>query len=470
MHHRHMPRQTLFVAAALLAASPLVHAQKLGEVPRFEPSKDAEAGKVLEWTTPEGQEYWYRLPKKARGGRKPALILMLHGTGLNHGWSFWNYPIASGEFRGDDIVVSPDGLTPGNGDTFNFVQAKDDREQIRGLIEHFRGRFEVGNVYLYGHSQGAFFAYWFAGEHPELVDGIVAHAGNVLANVKHPKLAKEKVAIGILHARSDQVVPVVCAESTQKVYEEQGYTKLKCWIVEDIRPEAGHWPLPPHVTTMFEWLDSVCTGDAAQAVEVAVSALLRETPDLATAVRAAADARAQVKKYRGEDAAAVAQRLGLVERALGALGAATGSRVTAAINEHEGGKAPGPYAADVRWARRELGALDAFEAATKPHAALFKKHDKALTKLARLDGDLDARYVKTLTDILEDSWLAPDWDAVHARESKRAEGGAEAAASLAQQLGRLGTECGAAPSEPWIAAVREARDGFVSANPGLSSD
>ena len=135
----------LVVAAMVLSAAPGL-TQKLGEVPRVKPSAQAPKGEVLEWTSAEGQEYWYRLPKKARGRRKPCLIFMLHGTGLNHGWSFWNYPIAKGAFRGDDIVVSPDGLTPGQGETFNFVQGKKDGEQIEHLIELFRGQFDIGNV------------------------------------------------------------------------------------------------------------------------------------------------------------------------------------------------------------------------------------------------------------------------------------------------------------------------------------
>src|SRR5262249_43408559 len=152
--------------------------------------------------------------------KPPALVLMLHGTGLKWGWAFWNYPIEKGQFRGDDVVVAPEAMTPGGQDVFNFVQNKADGDQIAGIIAYFRKRFPIGRVYLYGHSQGAFFTYWFAGEHPELVDGIVAHAGNVLGNVKHPKAAKEKVAIGILHGRADAVVPVDCAYATEKLYKE----------------------------------------------------------------------------------------------------------------------------------------------------------------------------------------------------------------------------------------------------------
>jgi len=62
-------------------------------------SAKAPSGKVLEWTSPQGQPYWYRMPEERRPGRKPNLILMLHGTGMRWGWAFWNYPIASGAFR-----------------------------------------------------------------------------------------------------------------------------------------------------------------------------------------------------------------------------------------------------------------------------------------------------------------------------------------------------------------------------------
>jgi predicted esterase len=205
-------------------------------------------------------------------------LLMLHGTGLNHGWSFWNYPIL-GDFRRRDIVVSPDGLTPGHGDTFNFVQGQKDGEQIAGLITEFKKRFPVGRVYLYGHSQGAFFCYWFAGEHPGLVDGIVAHAGNVL-DVNHGKLSKEKVAIGILHGRADAVVPVECATRTEKIYRDQGYQKLKLEIVEGLTEQSGHWPLPNHVAKLLEWLDQVSVQSAARAVRTAASALCGQNPDL----------------------------------------------------------------------------------------------------------------------------------------------------------------------------------------------
>ena len=176
----------------------------------------------------------------------------------------------------------------------------EDGEQIAALITDFKQRFPIGRVYLYGHSQGAFFCYWFAGEHPELIDGIVAHAGNVL-DVKHGKLAKQKVAIGILHGRADAVVPVDCALRTEKIYREQGYEKLKLEIVEGLTEQSGHWPLPVQVAQMLNWLDQVSTQSAAQAVRTAASELRREQPDLRVVTEQLTKARKLLPKAEDAD-------------------------------------------------------------------------------------------------------------------------------------------------------------------------
>lgn len=449
------------------SASP-VHGQERGRVPRVEPRPDAEPNAVLEWTTPEGQEYWYRLPKPKRGAT-PALVVMLHGTGLDHGWAFWNYPIADGGFRPDDIVVSPDGLTPGNGETFNFAQNSTDEEQIVGLIETFRSRFEIGNVYLYGHSQGAFFAYWFAGERPELVDGIVAHAGNALGNVRHPKLAKEKVAIGILHARSDQVVSVVCAEESHELYEAEGYRRLRCDIIEDIRPEAGHWPLPVHVAELFEWLDSVCTNDAGQAMRVVTRALFSDEVDLAVAVRAAREGHELLRRERGDAKAALAARLELLDQALDAAAAAVWADLEAALAANDGGKRPGAFAADVRWARRVLAEHEGFEDAAKPVSSLAKKHDKRLAKLSKVKDPDSKKYAGALLAALEESWFAREWDDVHARATRRVAAGWQPVEGLAAELAALAESHGSAPSAAIQDAARRALVAFAEAHPEVLS-
>src|ERR1044071_6470373 len=112
----------LFILTAVL----LIPAAEEKPPPRVEPSPRAPLGQVLEWTSVRGKPYWYRLPRKLDARKPPHLVLMLHGTGLKWGWAFWNYPIAAGGFRGSDVVVAPEGMAPGGGDTFNFMQGKPD--------------------------------------------------------------------------------------------------------------------------------------------------------------------------------------------------------------------------------------------------------------------------------------------------------------------------------------------------------
>ncbi len=48
------------------------------------------------------------------------MTLILHGSNLSAGWGFWNHK--AGEFRADDVVVSPDGSTPNGRGGFKFLR------------------------------------------------------------------------------------------------------------------------------------------------------------------------------------------------------------------------------------------------------------------------------------------------------------------------------------------------------------
>jgi len=363
-----------FIAVFLLTV--LLPAQKIGEVARVRPSKKAPRGETLEWTSKAERPFWYRLPTKIDARKPPDLILMLHGTGLNHGWSFWNYGIGAGRFRPDDIVVSPDGCTPG-GATFNFTQNKKDGDQIADLIRLFKKTYPIDNVYLYGHSQGAFFCYWFAGEHPELVDAFIAHAGNVLS-VKHPKAARENIGVAILHADADQVVNVACAHRSHKIYKDQGYKKLKLEIVEGLRKQAGHWPLPEHVKKLLEWCDRVSTKTAGGALDIAEDAALKDPVALVTVSEALTSATTLLKKHRGKDKAALTLRLkslsDLITKAGDAHGASFAGLKSADLKTY------GPWAAHFRSVHRAVASDPGFKKAARLLVSKARTDTKAAKK------------------------------------------------------------------------------------------
>ena len=410
------PWRALLITALLSTGA---FAQK--EAERVEPSDSAPKGEVLEWTSAQGQPYWYRLPKKIDAKRPPALVLMLHGSNVPYQWAFWNYPIAAGQFRGGDIVVAPEGMTPGAGEgVFNIVQGKQDGDQIAGLIRYFRDRFPVGRVYLYGHSQGAFFAYWFAGEYPELVDGIVAHAGNVL-DVRHTDLSREKVAIGILHGEVDQVVSVECAYRTHEIYEKEGYAKLKLYVVEGLREQAGHWPLPEQAGEMFEWLDQVCVRTPGQAVSVALSELGEEQPELAVVADALADARALLKRYREKDADELAARVAELGAWMETAAAAHAERLLAEPAVAERALPDGPWSMHFVRAERAFRATDAWQDAMKAVRKAAAKHDKAVDKALKGLGKPSRGSFRAAAEALDEGYLAARWDELRGATLKLAD-------------------------------------------------
>lgn len=435
--------------------------------PVVEPTLKAPRDTALEWKSAQGKPYWYRLPGRLDAKNPPDLVLMLHGTGLDHRWSFWNYPILAG-FRPRDIVVSPDGLTPGQGSTCNFMQGPKDGEQIAGLIADFQKRFPIGRVYLYGHSQGAFFTYWFAGEHPELIDGIVAHAGNVL-DVKHGKLAKQKVAIGILHGKADAVVSVDCAYRTEKIYREQGYEKLKLEVVEGLTEQSGHWPLPVQVGRMFEWLDQVSTQSSAQALRTAASELQRTVPDLAVIAQQVQKAKKLLPKATDEEKQALPPQIGALQDFLGRVLAVQIDRLSSDPAVLEGKAAYGEwvfeyqrcesaFADDAAWKKaatklRDLGAR---------HDKLIERAVKGLDKAAKEGPSKDARALAQRC--LDEAFLASRFGELLAAVARlddaecKAKGAAVAAA-------RKATEAAVAKSTAeWL---RPRLDELRAAAPGL---
>jgi predicted esterase len=405
-----LPVLPVALALGFLTTRPLrTDAQELGSVPRVAPSASAPRGETLEWASPAGRPYWYRVPKKIDAKRPPRLILMLHGTGLDHGWSFWNHPIGSGGFRPDDIVVSPDGLGPGEGDTFDFLQTKSDDDQIVSLIRLFRKRFPIARVYLYGHGQGASFCYGFVGGHPELVDGIVAHAGKAL-DVSHPGLAKERVAIGILHAKADAVVSVECAYRIEKIYQEQGYRKLKLCVVEGLTERSGHGPLPKQVLEMFEWLDQVTAGTLDAALAVALSELSKVVPDLDVVADAARNGRALLAKYRGEDREALRTKLEAVEAFLEDIAAGHAECVEVSMRAVNRSESTESWRAYFRLVERSVRDTKAWSKTLREQIKLASTHEKAVVRalaaLARRPGK--GAFVAAVT-ALERSLLAESY-------------------------------------------------------------
>jgi hypothetical protein len=214
------------------------------------------------------------------------------------------------------------------------------------------------------------------------VNGIVAHAGNVL-DVNHPKLAKQKIGIGILHGKADAVVSVECAYRTEKIYREQGYKKLKLYVVEGLTKRSGHWPLPKQVLEMFEWLDRVTVDTADGAVAVALSELAKAAPDLLVVVEAASDARRLFKKYKGKDRAELKAKLEAIEAFIGHAAAAHADHIRTCINSLKPMAATECWPAHFRLVSPALRNAAAWRRILRAQNALADRHEKSVARACK---------------------------------------------------------------------------------------
>jgi predicted esterase len=226
------------------------------------PSNDAPPLKVFQHVSKNGLRYTWAVPKGYTGKTPRNLTVICHGTGLDYRWGHWNCPV--GVFRPDDIVVSVDGPTTANDGTRLFMGEKKDVDAIAAFLKEMRECFAVDRIFLYGHSQGGFFVVYFAGEHPELVAGVVAHASGSWNGSKMMAPVK-KVAIAFMHGTQDPVVPYGQSPGARDAYAKEGFDLLYLRRIEGY----NHWPNELRATECLDWCEGITTSDPATALACA---------------------------------------------------------------------------------------------------------------------------------------------------------------------------------------------------------
>lgn len=219
-------------------------------------------GKVFAWKSDDGLEYTYRVPRKYDPDQGANLTFILHGSNLTRYWGFANHPYKT--FRPDDIVVSPDGTTPNGRGGFNFMGQPKDAQRLKALHDELKKVFKINATYLYGHSQGSFFALYYAGEYPDAVQGVVAHASGAWNWTKRGDFGHGQ-AIVLMHGTQDPVVSYAQSVGTLPVYVEAKYPMVRLRSLEG----WNHWPAEnngpvPHTSHQLAWCEGMTTTDAAR--------------------------------------------------------------------------------------------------------------------------------------------------------------------------------------------------------------
>jgi predicted esterase len=199
------------------------------------------------------------VPPGLQDGAKRDLIVLCHGTGLDYRWGFANHK--PGRFRPDDVVVSPDGPSPGLEGTRLFLGRQEDVEAFAGFLGEMRRAFPVKRVFLYGHSQGGFFVVYFAAERPDMVDGVVAHASGAWnwTRIDH---GLAEIPVAFMHGTLDPVAPYGQSTSARDYFQDQGHEMAQVRRM----PGYNHWPNAARASECIDWCIGMRTSDPTEAL------------------------------------------------------------------------------------------------------------------------------------------------------------------------------------------------------------
>jgi predicted esterase len=240
----------IFLIAAAVA--------RADEHPMRKPGADA-VGQVYTWKAKDGLAYEYFVPKSYDAKAGANLTVVLHGSNLDRRWTFLNHP--PGKFRPADVVVSPDGTTPNKeGTGFNFLDDPKDLERVHALLDDLRATFTVKETFLYGHSQGSFFTFLYAGAYPKDVDGICAASSGAWTNSKIGPAGHHQ-AIGILHGTQDPVVPYGQSRGAFDLYRKSSYPLVHLRTLHG----WGHPPEAIQAGFVLAWCEGTTTSSPARA-------------------------------------------------------------------------------------------------------------------------------------------------------------------------------------------------------------
>lgn len=271
-----LPKEVLIVSTSLSVSLPLsflLTSLSAQGIPERKPDARAKAHEVYEWKTRGGLRYRWCLPKNYSPDRPVNLTVILHGSNLNRCWGFANN--RPGVFRPKDVVVSPDGTTPAAAeDRYNFLGEPKDAAAMLTFLEEVRSQLSIKHTFLYGHSQGSFFAIYFAGEYPDEVAGVAGHASGAWSWSKTGRDVK-KVAIAFMHGTADPVVPY-----SQSVGSRDHYAKLKFPMLHLRRlPGYNHWPNAVRANEVLAWCEGMTTADPRAAFAAAEASLAKKERD-----------------------------------------------------------------------------------------------------------------------------------------------------------------------------------------------
>lgn len=227
-----------------------------------EPGPGATPHQIYQSKSAGGLRYTWTIPPGYDAATPLGLTVILHGTGLDYRWGHANHPPTI--FRPMDVVVSVDGTSPGPNESRLFLGEPKDVERFHEFLEEMKERFGTDRAFLYGHSQGSFFALHYAGERPADLVGVCAHASG-LWNWSKTGRATKDVAIAFLHGSADPVVPYGQSVAARDHLRGLGLPLLHLRRLQSY----NHWPNAVRSDETLGWCEGMTCPDPARALALA---------------------------------------------------------------------------------------------------------------------------------------------------------------------------------------------------------
>ncbi len=369
-----LARRAVLLALSLVALSGAALAAD--EPPEKEPGPKA-VGKRYMWKAPNGLAYEYFLPKSYDPEKGITLTFLLHGS---NGWKGWGLSMhKQGEFRPEDFVVSPDGTTSNGNGGFNSLQRPDDLKRFHQLHQDLKGLIKVNATYIYGLSQGSFFAHFYAGNHGDEVQGIVAH-GSGLWIGSGLKKKNHHQAIAVMHGRGDPVYPYGGGAAAYDGYTDIKYPLHRLRALEiDI-----HWAPWGHQAQQLAWCEGMTSTDPERVLHnLEWLEKVKDSDGWFRDPVALYQVSKRVTQLEGMDGKAHARAAKTVSQ----IEAAAAKHVAAITAGHE--KTKGKLTAGATWAAhahyflRDWRGVPAADAFAKDWQKTIKKQDKAGPKASK---------------------------------------------------------------------------------------
>jgi predicted esterase len=380
------------------------------DLPGKPPDTSAPAHKAFGWSSKRDVRFVWWVPENLDAKTQRTMTVILHGRGFDYRWGWKNHPPEM--FRTDDVVLSVDG-TSADGEHRWFAPEKKDADALQEFLVEVTHTFGVERVLLYGHVEGGAFALFFAGEHPDLVAGVVAH--DCLPPAP-PKLAPEapRPAIVFMHGTLDPDTYFARSLDARGAWSKAGFTLVHLRRLE----HSSYEPNPRRADEELAWCDAMTTvkPDVALSAALALASVPKSEASHRQTANDLAGAREILRRFDGKgpapfagldaDTAARAKSLADEIDSAGALHVQALRKSIQKKNFKLDGKLPVGHLAAVR---EDLRGIDVVEAYVKElgYDALFESQQKpagAILDVWRKNKDAKTTF-ETVIENLPKAWI-----------------------------------------------------------------